>query len=226
MSKITYADWAHMAQIKINAARRPRADKGAPTGKFMSEPTYSVADSGSAIGDPRNAIQRRTVEIDGAYGRGTVKVPVKGQNGRTKLEEAPATEANLRKALEHWKTRKPRTDASRTAQSENVSSLVRRLEAMRKTRKAMTAEESPEGRTRHVLSGPALVQGPNMAPVRPTWRNPKTGEVEPAGARLDGSLTDRLDRTVADERPKAHYTPAQRARYRRKMRKQAAKRQG
>lgn len=215
---------------------------GKKPGKFFSEQMLPVADTGSAIGDPRSAIQRRTAEIDGAYEHGTVKVPQKGDKGRTKLTDVPATAENVRKALDYWKSRKPRTDTSRKAQSEHVSTLTRQLGAMGMHKApvyspeskaytterralgkvAMTAAESPEGRTAHVLPGPALVQGPNMAPVQKMWRNPVTGETEVAAARLDGALTERLDRTVADERPQPHRTASQRRNWRRKQARLAA----
>jgi hypothetical protein len=53
-----------------------------------------------------------------------------GPKGRTRLEEVEATEDNIRAALEYRRTRKPRTDTGRAAQSEHVSSLTRRLEAL------------------------------------------------------------------------------------------------
>lgn len=223
MSKIDYAELCDVLRIKVNAARSGKVDSAARVGKWLSEPSVGVADSGSHIGDPRNGMQRRAVEIDGAYGRGTVKVPVKGDKGRTKLQDVPATEDNVRASLEYWRTRKPRTDASRKAQNEHVSSLTRRLEAMLAGPVTMTAVESPEGRTRHVLAGPALVQGPNMKAERPTWTNPKTGAIEPAAAWLGGSLTERLDRTVADQRDKGRFTASQRRNWRRKQARIAAR---
>lgn len=245
MSKIDYAELCDVLRVKVNAARNPTANEQ-KVGKFFSEPTVDVADNGSHIGDPRAAMQRRTADVDGAYLRGTVKIPVKGDNGRPKLTEVPATEENVRKALDYWSGRKPRTDVSRKAQNDNVSALVRRLDAMRKAETVahapvgapvttavatvrdphattMGAKVSPEGLTRHMLAGPALVQGPNMAGIRATWRNPKTGEVEPAAAYLDGSLTERLDRTVADQPEKAHRSASQRSNWRKKQRRQSAK---
>lgn len=59
------------------------------------------------------------------------------------------------------------------------------------------ADRAPIGNRDHGrLDGVAMVQGPNMEPVRKTWRNPATGEIEPAAARLDGSLRERVDREV------------------------------
>jgi hypothetical protein len=194
-------------------------------GKGLTEQSIAQVDHEGQPGDPAEAFQRRTSDVDGAYGRGTVEVPVKGDKGRSKLTPVPATEENVRTALEYWKSRKPRSDASRKRQSDMVSALVRMLEAFRKGRTAMRAETSPEGFTQHALPGPALVKGPNMAPVQRKWRNPVTDETEVAAAYLDGSLNERLDKTVADERPKAHRSASQRNNWRKKQRRKAAKRQ-
>jgi hypothetical protein len=230
-------EWKH-----VNVPVPTQPDGGKKSGKGLKESMVAVADAGSHIGDPRNGMQRRVAEIQGAYQTGTVKVPRKGDKGRTKLVDVPATEENVRASLEYWRTRKPRTAASRAAQNDNVSALTRRLEAMMAAQTVrysteahalvvmpevapatMRAAESPEGRTRHVLAGPALVQGPNMAPVQKMWRNPLTGVSEPAAARLDGSLTERLDRTVADERDKGRFTASQRRNWRRKQARIAAR---
>lgn len=216
-TKIDYAELCDVIRIKITHARTANSAPDKRKGKYLSEAQTDVVAPGSQDGDPRSGEGRRSLEIDGAFERGTVKVPVKGDKGRTKLTEVPATEANVRAALEYWRTRKPRSDASREAQNKNVSDLQRRLRAMAKGKSALRASESPEGRTQHVLSGPALVQGPNMVAERPTWRNPATGETEFASARLSGALTERLDRTVADERPVARRTPSQRKNWRRKQ---------
>lgn len=216
-------------------------------GKFLSEPQVENVDHAGQAGDPSAALKRRTADLEGAHQAGTVKVPVKGPKGRAKLTEVPATETSVRAALGYWKARKPRTDASRVRQSAMVSELVRRLEAMRgatdvvhapvdapvttdvpSVRQAkptrLGAEASPEGHTRHMLTGPALVRGPNMSAdpaKRRHWTNPVTGEREPAAAHLDGALTERLDKTVADSKPVAHRSASQRANYRKKMRRQA-----
>ncbi len=245
-AKIDYAELCDVLRIKVNAARTANATPVVKSGKALTEPQTAVVASGSQMGDPRAAEARRMAEIDGAHERGTVKIPVKGEKGRAKLTEVPATEANVRVALEYWKGRKPRADASRRVQSDMVSSLTRRLDAMRRAsvvvhaavsapvstvvvtapaplETTMGARVSPEGYTRHALPGPAIVQGPNMDARRPVWRNPKTGQDEPAAARLDGSLTDRLDREVADPRPRARFTASQRRNWRRKQRNVAGR---
>jgi hypothetical protein len=216
-AKIDYAELCDVIRIKITSARTANSAPDKRKGKYLSEAQTDVVAPGSQDGDPRSGEGRRSLEIDGAYERGTVKVPVKGDKGRTKLTDVPATEANVRAALEYWRTRKPRSDASREAQNKNVSDLQRRLRAMVKGKSALHASESPEGRTQHMLPGPALVQGPNMEAVdgRPT--RTVNGVTEFKSPVLGGALTERLDRTVADERPQARRTPSQRKNWRRKQ---------
>lgn len=216
-------------------------------GKFLSEPQVENVDHAGQAGDPSAALKRRTADLEGALEAGTVMIPVKGDKGRAKLTEMPGTEANVRLALEYWRAKKPRKGQTIVPrQSEMVSMLVRRLDAMRAAcvvvhapvdapvttevvverkpaQTTMGAAASPEGHTRHMLTGPALVQGPNMAPVQRMWTNPATGEREPAAARLDGALTERLDRTVADPRPTPRRSASQRSNYRKAQRRRAAK---
>ena len=151
---------------------------------MLTEPQVDPTDTGSRVGDPRSAAQRRTVELDGAFEHGTVEVPVMGKNGRTKLEDAPATEENVRAAFEYWRTRKPRSESARAAQNEHMGTLTRRLEAMRKGVAALTAEKSPEGLKSPTavspLTGePLTVSGASVGPplVKGRSEAPMAGEV-------------------------------------------------
>ncbi len=151
---------------------------------LLTEPQVDPTDTGSRIGDPRSAMQRRTVELDGAFEHGMVQIPVQGKNGRTKLEDAPATEENVQAALAYWVARKPRSESARTAQNEHVSTLTRRLESMRKGTVALTADKSPEGLESHTavspLTGKALTasgMSPGPALVKGRSEKPLAGEV-------------------------------------------------
>jgi hypothetical protein len=184
-----------------------------PASSALTETQLPAADTGSHVGDPRSAAQRRTVEIDGAYEHGTVQIPVKGKKGRMRLDDVPATLDNVRTSLEYWRTRKivhpgptatreriDRYNARCTAQSENVSTLTRRLDAMRKGAEAMEAAQSPEGlTTAHPVPtvtgkpgltvagmspGPALVKGRSEKPMAGAVTVRQTGDeyVRPAPA--------------------------------------------
>jgi hypothetical protein len=123
---------AHVPLSDVKGAIRSHTvhSEPVPASKALSEPRMDVTDTGTRVGAPETSHKLRLTEIDGAFGRGTVEVPVMGPKGRTRLEEAEATEDNIRAALEYRRTRKPRSDAGRKAQSEHVSTLTRRLEAL------------------------------------------------------------------------------------------------
>lgn len=186
---------------------------GKKVGTGLSEPMVELTDTGVRVGDPRLAEQRRLVEIEGANGTGMVKVPRKvpgtgvtksgAPRMTTKLVEVEATEAHVREALEYWKGRTPRTDASRKAQSENVSQLVRRLEAMRRGSAVLDAAMVDACQAHR---GPTLVPGRDVAP---RLRDPELPFEVATDLRADGSVRkmttldqprgrDRFDRKITD----------------------------
>lgn len=210
-----------------------------PTPKALSETSMDVADTGSHVGDPEAGFQRRVVEANGAFQAGTVQIPVKGENGRTKLTDVPGTEENVRAALAYWHARKPRTDSARQAQNRNVSELTRRLGAMtpvqtpvfdKPTKRystvvargddgpvGMSAKKRPEGVTAQMSPGPALVKGrDNGASVR----DPGLPFTENMSARRRGTLDEplgreRFDRRITDvPEPPRRRTASERRRYR------------
>ena len=168
---------------------------------------------GARVGDPSAALQRRTVELDGAFEAGTVRVPRPGEKGRMRLTEVPATEAHVRQALEYWRRRRPRSQAGQGKQSRMVSELVRRLEAMRRTavvvhadvdapvtagvvtvqapvKAGMGASVSPDGLTvpsgRGALSGAPLVKGRPMVPMAGDVVVRRVGDEAPDVAGMRG----------------------------------------
>lgn len=219
-SKVDYAELCDVLRIKVNAARAPR-DESARSGKGLVEPTTDVTDTGVRTGDPRAAEKRRVVELEGAQGTGTVKVPVKGESGRTKLQDAPATEENVRAALAYWKSRKPRTPESHTKQADMVAEMFRRLEAMRI---GDTVLDAACVDTAQDHRGPTLVRGRDTAP---RLRDPELPFSEPTDLRQDGTVRksttldqplgrERFDRKITDvPAPKRKRTAAEKRRYRR-----------
>jgi hypothetical protein len=192
-----------------------------PADKGLSDQSYDVADSGARVGDPEAGVQRRKVDVLGALEAGAVMVPVKGENGRVKLEERPGTEDNVRAAFDYWVSRKPRSESARAAQNKNVTELSRRLDAMRKGRDRLRAsmEDAAQGHR-----GPTLVRGRDTAP---RLRDPELPFTESTDLRRDGSVrkTTTLDQPLGRERfdrkittvpePKPKRTAAERRRYRR-----------
>lgn len=221
-----------------------KGNSPAPASVALTEKAVEPTDTGARVGDPAAGFQRRTADVDGAFQRGTVLVPEKNEKGRTELKEREATAENVRAALEYWKGRRPRTAGAKDEQSKMISGLTRRLRAFdgatapqydaesgtyrhgKDTRGGLFgAKASPEGFTQHMITGAPLVKGRNMAPIQPMRRNKRTGEMETSSiGTMGGSLgRERIDRELLDERDKGHRTPSQRANYRRKMRRLAAK---
>ncbi len=107
-----------------------------PASAQLSERAVTPTDTGAQSGDPYAALQRRTVDLDGAFEAGEVAVPrtVPGDDGKPKkiMLDVPATPEHVEEALAYWKGRRPRSAASKATQSRMVSELVRRRDAMRK----------------------------------------------------------------------------------------------
>lgn len=200
----------------VTAHNRGKESVPAPKTRLVERQT-APTDMGARVGDPDAGSKRRAVDVDGAYGRGTVEVPGKDDAGKRVMEEVPATAENIRTALDYWKGRKPRKQASKDTQSRMVSELSRRLRAtegapaprhdaetgqyvptVSRGSKAMGAKMAPEASVKaltNMLPGPPLVKGRSLPPELPMFRNRKTGEMERrACGTLLGSLgRDRMD---------------------------------
>lgn len=195
-------------------------------GTGLKEPLTDVTDTGARVGDPRTAEKKRALEIDGAYDRGTVKIPVKGDKGRTKLVDAPATEENVRKALAYWKARRPQTPEAHTKQAEMLADLYRRLKALHSTPAVMTAQQEDRAQ---VHRGPTLVRGADRGTVvRPDVPFDQVTDVRRNGQPRKRTTNDeplgreRFDRKITDvPEPAPKRTASQRANYRKKQRRQA-----
>lgn len=188
-------------------------------GSELPEPTVDNTDTGTRVGDPFSALKRRTIELEGAYEAGTVKIPVKGEKGRAKLTEVPATEGNVRAALAYWIKKKPRKGQTTVpGQADMVSGLTRRLEAMRQGTPAVEADKHEPVETTGHGRAPVLVRGramepftgdtatrhvsaPTPAPVAGTLHGPErehtevTSEPEVWAGQLDGVLGSGVDDT-------------------------------
>lgn len=211
----------------------------------LSEPQVDLVDTGARIGDPRAAECRRTAEIEGAAGIGTVKVPRKVPTGTklksgaprmgTKMIDVPATEEHVREALDYWRNRTCKTDGMRKTQNESVTLLSRRLEAIMS---AQVVAYDAELRTVKVVAvapvadqpalsasvdaasvqrGPTLVRGTAETFQRPV----DMVWTEHAKKRSRGTMEaplgrERFDRTITDvPEPRPKLTASQRRRYRR-----------
>jgi len=209
--------------------KRAHKHAGTKVTTGLSEPQTGLTDTGVRTGDPRSAEQRRTDEIYGAAGIGTVKVPRKAESGgklksgaprmTTKLVDVPATEEHVREALDYWRDRKitdKTSDAVRKQQPAMVSSLCRRLEAIMSAQAvrydvaqhavttvsvpvADQVELSAAVDTAQAHRGPTLVRGRDTAP---RLRDPELSWGEPTDLRQNGEVrkSSTLDQPLGRER--------------------------
>lgn len=139
-------------------------------GTGLTEPTTDNVATGSVKGDPKDAERRRAAELSPLHG------------------DAAKVNGEIVESL-------------REGDAESAVTSARKLDRSARGVKdrAPRADRTPIGNRDHGrLDGVAMVQGPNMPPVQRTWRNPVTGDVEPAAARLDGSLRERFDREIVE----------------------------
>lgn len=161
-------------------------------GTGLTESQIDIVDTGSQDGDPRDADKRRAAEL----------TPLSGDAPQTNADIADALRTGEREqAMESARALDAR---AKVAANEELPALAPvydkksgRYVSHRSVRD-LDAARAPIGSRDHgMLDGVAMVQGPNMPPVRGTWRNPVTKELEPAAARLDGSLAERPDREAS-----------------------------
>lgn len=135
-------------------------------GTGLSEPVTEVVATGAQHGQPRRAEAMRAAEVG----------EISGDAGKANAEIV---------------------EQVRSGDMPGALEAAREIDARGPAAPVPCADRAPVGQRDHgMLDGVAMVQGPNMAPVQPTWRNPVTGDVEPAAAYLGGSLRERTDRTV------------------------------
>lgn len=166
-------------------------------GKGLKEPRPDVTDTGSRIGDPEYAAKRRADGIDGAYERGTVKIKIRGADGKMprKATEVPATLANLRVALEQARKGAPKKPESIKAKAELCASLLRRIRAAEAGTEALAAPKAGAAigqRDHGMIDGIALVKGRDMTNVKPVGRGKND---QPRNGTMAGNLgAERNDR--------------------------------
>lgn len=113
---------------------------------------------------------------------------------------------------------KRETEAARERVQQGVKPLG-------KTRTGESSTVDPVNTTGHGR-GPALVRGRNMDARQPTRWNPKTREREVSSIGTMGGNLGRVHLDDPEPRDKGRRTPSQRNNYRKRMRREAAKRKG
>ena len=158
------------------------------TNPALSSVSVEPTDTGPRVGDPDAGDRRRNAEIDGAFKRGTVDVKVVGADGKARVEARPATEENLRLAVEQTRQRadgkRKRADEARITgdvdKALGCAQAASRLNAeasalMRQVRGAMAGQDALHadhagaaiGQRGHGRSDGAALAGANMPPVQP-----------------------------------------------------------
>lgn len=161
-------------------------------GTGLSEVQIDVVDTGSQDGAPRDADKRRAAELS----------PLSGEASKDNAEIVQALRSGEReRAMESARALDARARVPAREELPALAPVYDKVSGRyvsHRSVRSLDADRAPVGSRDHgMLDGVALVQGPNMPPVQGTWRNPVTGEREPAAARLDGSLAERADREAS-----------------------------
>lgn len=182
---------ARTAKVLADRNVEPRYGKG------LKEPRFDVVDTGSRMGDPEHGAKRRADAVDGAYERGTVKIKVRGADGKLprKGTDVPATLENLRIALEQARKGTPKKPESVKAKADLCASLLRRIRAAEAGTGALTAPRAKAAigqRDHGMMDGIALVKGRDMTNVKPVERSK---DDKPRNGTMAGNLgAERNDR--------------------------------
>lgn len=173
-------------------------------GTGLSEPVTDNVATGSTNGDPKDAELRRSAELEPLFGEaskinGEIVESLRDDDKESAVALARKVDRSAREvnAKAPHAERTPignrdhgRLDGVAMVQGPNdngnegaVTDWVR--------------PKTPPGGMPACLVGAPLAESNPEAPRR-TWRNPATGEVEPAAPRLDGSLRERGDRTIVE----------------------------
>jgi hypothetical protein len=197
-------------------------------GKELSEPTTDNVATGLTQGDPKDAERRRTAELKPLFGEASKINPVivdLTRDGRD--DEALALARRLDVSAKSIGGMVPKAERSPIGQRDHgMSDGVALVQGpnMEATDGQVTDWERPTGDLPNCLVGAPIAE-PNPDAPRRTWRNPVTGAIEPASPRLDGSLRERVDRTIVPDaadrdgfvQSSARRTPASKRRHRRKV---------
>lgn len=192
------------------------ADDTRKRGTGLSEPTVVPVDTGVQHGDPKAAELRRVAEL----------APISGDADKSNAEIVTALrDGHKGEALSLARELDERGPSASVPEADRAPIGNRdhgQLDgvAMVQGPNMDASEGGVTNWTRKVdpTNLPNALKGAPLAEDNPdakrrTWRNPATGDIEPAAPRLDGSLRERIDREVVPgERPRR--TAASRRRYR------------
>lgn len=172
-------------------------------GKALTEPTVNVVDTGSVHGDPKEAESRRRGELLALFGDAsndnatTVEILRSGDREQA-ITHARATDAQAERVAHRAPKAQTPPKGSRDLGMIDGAAIVQGP-TMNATDGGLTnwTREVPADQLPNALKGAPMAEA-NPDALRPTRRNPATGEIEPRAARLDGSLRERADNQVAE----------------------------
>lgn len=185
-------------------------------GTGLSEPTVAPVDTGVQHGDPKAAELRRVAEL----------APISGEAAKDNAEIVSTLRAgNKGEALSLARDLDERGPAASVPEADRAPigsrdhgtldgvAMVQgpNMDASDGGVTNWTRKVHPEDLPNALKGAPMVESNPDAK--RRTWRNPATGETEPAAARLDGSLRERIDREVVPP-TRARRSKASRRRYR------------
>ena len=197
-------------------------------GKGLSEPTTDNVATGLTKGDPKDAEQRRVAELGPLFGEAAKINPqivdhIRAGHDGEALELARQLDASA-KGVRGMAPQAVQTPIGQRDHGMSDGIALVQGPNMEASDGAVTDWERPTGDLPNCLVGAPIAE-PNPDAPRRTWRNPQTGAIEPASPRLDGSLRERVDRTIVPDaadrdgfvQSSARRTPASKRRHRRKM---------
>lgn len=200
-------------------------------GKALSEPRTEPVATGMVHGSPEQAEAKRVDELAPLFGEGAkLNAALVGQYREGHEDAARDTAKAVDRAARAVAHRVPRADRTPVGQRDHGAldgvAMVQgpNMNANEGGVTNWTRPEIPRDQLPNCLKGAPIAEANPDAPRR-TRVNPSTGEIEPAAARLDGSLRERVDRTVVPDaadrdgfvQSSAKRTKASKRRYRAKQ---------
>lgn len=170
------------------------AEKVGKRGAGLSEPSIPIVDTGVVQGSPKEAESKRRAEIAEISGDAievNADIVERYRSGDKETARTMARQLNRRAP----DAPVPHADRAPIGQRDHGAiDGVAMVQGPNQdaTDGGQTDWSGPTGELPALLRGAPMAE-PNPQALRPTWRNPATGEVEPRAAHYGGSLRERVD---------------------------------
>lgn len=174
-------------------------------GKALSEPKTETVATGMVHGSPQQAEAKRVAELKPLFGEGSkLNATLAEQLRAGDKSGARDTAKAVDRAARAVAPLVPKADRTPVGQRDHGAldgvAMVQgpNMNANEGGVTNWSRPEIPRDQLPNCLKGAPIAEANPDAPRR-TRVNPSTGEIEPAAARLDGSLRERVDRTVVPD---------------------------